>query len=247
MSAYDPLAMWYDSLTEDVPYEAFADFYERLLMRGEGPCSSILDLCCGTGTLTCMLARRGYDMTGVDSSPEMLARAQQKAEELDPGIRPLFLCQEASELDLYGTVQGALCSLDGMNYIPPDELGEVFRRLHLFIEPGGRFAFDMHLPEHLRELDGGVFVDETDEVFCMWRAQFDEDENALVYGMDIFRREGELWRRGEEEHIEYAHEPDGICALLREAGFEGIELTDSGPLGEMGRIFIACSNTGHTF
>ena len=242
MTAYGPLAAWYDSLTEDVPYGELADFYEGLLKREGQKCSSLLDLCCGTGTLTCMLAGRGFDMTGVDASPEMLSRAREKAQSAE---NPLFLCQEASGLDLFGTVEGALCSLDGMNYIPPEELGEVFRRLHLFIEPGGRFAFDMHRPEHLRELDGGVFVDETEDVLCLWRADFDEEERALLYGMDIFEREGALWRRREEEHVEYAHEPDEICALLEKNGFCDIEVISDCPLGESGRIFVACTNTGH--
>ena len=242
MTAYGPLASWYDSLTEDVPYGELADFYEKLLEREGRRCSSLLDLCCGTGTLTCMLAARGCDMTGVDASPEMLAKAREKACGAE---NPLFLCQEASELDLYGTVDGAMCSLDGMNYIPPEELDEVFRRLHLFIEPGGRFAFDMHRPEHLRELDGGVFVDETEDVLCLWRAEFDEEEPALFYGMDIFEREGELWRRREEEHIEYAHEPGRLCELLEKNGFRDVKIISDCPLGESGRIFIACTNTGH--
>ena len=110
-------------------------------------------------------------------------------------VKPMFLCQEASELDLFGTVEGAYCSLDGMNYLPPEELPEVFSRLHLFIEPGGKFIFDFHSPERLRSLDGGTFVDEDEDMLCLWRAEFDEEEQALVYGMDIFRRKGKLWER----------------------------------------------------
>lgn len=245
MSAYGPLAGWYDALTGDVPYGEFADFYEKLLHREGRDTLTLLDLCCGTGTLTRLLAGRGHELIGVDASSDMLAVAQEKAEEESFPVKPMFLCQEASELDLYGTVEGAYSSLDGVNYIPPEELPEVFRRLHLFLEPGGILAFDIQAPEHLRELDGETFVDEDEDVLCLWRAEFDEEENALVYGMDIFSREGALWRREEEEHVEYAHAPEGLCALLEAAGFRDARVIRDGVQADMGRLFIRAENLGH--
>ena len=245
MSAYDALAPWYDRFTGDVPYPALADFYESILHREGQDRLTLLDLCCGTGTLTLALARRGHELIGVDCSPEMLAVALDKTAGEDGIIRPVFLCQEAAELDLYGTVQGAYCCLDGMNYLPPEDLPELFRRLHLFIEPGGRFAFDFHAPEHLRALDGEVFVDESDDALCLWRGEFDEAENALFYGMDIFTREGALWRRSEEEHTEYAHSPETLRTLLERAGFREIRLITDGPMHEQGRLFIVAENLPH--
>ena len=245
MNTYGPLARWYDSLTEDVPYGQFADFYEQLLHREGKEKLTLLDLCCGTGTLTCLLAARGHEMIGTDRSPEMLAVAREKAERGGYAVMPLFLCQEASELDLYGTVEGACCCLDGMNYLPPEELPELFRRLHLFLEPGGVFAFDMHAPAHLRELDGETFVDEDEDLLCLWRAAFDPEENALVYGMDLFQRQGALWRREEEEHIEYAHEPEALCTLLRGSGFGDTRIIRDGVQGEMGRLFVTARNLEH--
>ena len=135
MSCYSGLAPWYDKLTGDVPYGSFADFYEREFRADGGEFSMLLDLCCGTGTLTWELARRGYEMIAVDQSPDMLMEAQSKA--VSDVTPPLFICQEAGELDLYGTVDAAVCSLDGMNYIPAEELPELFHRLHLFIRPEG--------------------------------------------------------------------------------------------------------------
>ena len=245
MNAYDSLAPWYDRFTGDVPYAALTDFYETLLHREGQDRLTLLDLCCGTGTLTLLLARRGHEMIGVDRSPEMLSVAAEKAAGEKGITPPLYLCQEAAELDLYGTVQGALCCLDGMNYLPPEELPELFRRLHLFIEPGGRFAFDFHSPAHLRALDGEIFVDETEDALCLWRAGFDGEENALVYGMDVFSRAGALWRRRQEEHVEYAHSPEDLTALLVRAGFRGARLIEDGPLSEQGRLFICAENTGH--
>ena len=245
MESYGPLASSYDALTGDVPYGEFADYYEKLLIREGKNVLTLLDLCCGTGTLTYLMAEKGHEMIGVDLSDEMLAVAAGKSADCKCRVKPMFLCQEASELDLFGTVEGAYCSLDGMNYLFPEELPELFARLHLFIEPGGRFAFDFHSPERLRSLDGGTFVDEDEDMLCLWRAEFDEDEQALVYGMDIFRRKGKLWERECEEHVEYVHEPEALIALLEECGFADVQLLTDGPQHENGRLYVVATNTGH--
>ena len=236
MSCYRFLAPWYDKLTGDVPYERFADFYEAEFRRNGGEFKLLLDLCCGTGTLTSTLSRRGYEMIAVDSSVEMLMEAQAKSAGLE--TPPLFLCQDAAALDLYGTVDAAVCSLDGMNYIPPEDLPEVFRRLRLFVRPGGLLIFDIRTPDFLRSLDGDIFVDEQEDVLCLWRADFEEELPAIIYGMDIFSRHGALWQRESEEHVEYAHEPAAIQALLEQTGFHHVCLRSDCPQGDMGRLFI---------
>ena len=236
MNCYNALAPWYDSLTGDVPYAKFADYYEERFRLDGGEFRLLLDLCCGTGTLTWELAARGYEMIGADVSVDMLMRAQSKA--ADVKVPPLFLCQDAAELDLYGTVDAALCSLDGMNYLKPDALPEVFRRLHLFVRPGGLFIFDIRTPDFLRSLDGGVFVDESEDVLCLWRGDYDAERSALVYGMDIFSKERSNWSRRSEEHIEYAHEPEKLKQLLESAGFRDVTAHSDCPQGEGGRLFI---------
>ena len=238
MSCYNYLAPWYDALTGDVPYSEFADYYEAEFTRAGGEFRLLLDLCCGTGTLTWELAGRGYEMIAADQSVEMLTEAQAKSG--SAVIAPLFLCQRAEELDLYGTVDAAVCSLDGMNYIPPELLPEVFRRLHLFVRPGGLLIFDIRTPEFLRSVDGEIFVDEKDGVLCLWRADFDAEMSALVYGMDIFSQRGRLWDRHSEEHTEYSHEPERLRRLLSAAGFVNIEFHTDCPQGDMGRMFIVC-------
>lgn len=238
MSCYGPLAAWYDQLTGDVPYERFADLYEAAFARDGGEFHLLLDLCCGTGTLTAIMTRRGYELIAADSSVDMLMQARDKSADLEPA--PLFLLQDAAELDLYGTVDAAFCSLDGINYLPPDALPEVFRRLHLFIRPGGLLIFDMRTPEWLEGLDGQVFVDETDDLLCLWRADYDRKKACVVYGMDLFSREKKLWKRSREEHVEYAHRPEALCRLLTDNGFSGPEiLRESLPLSE-GRLFYCC-------
>ena len=222
MDSYVAFAGSYDELTTDVPYGAFADFYEDIFnVNGLKP-NSLIDLACGTGTLTEIMAGRGYDMTAVDSSPDMLAVAADKLSGLDN--RPLLLCQRLEELDLYGTVDTAYCSLDAINYIPGSLLPEVFERVRLFLEPGGIFIFDINTPEKLRGLDGQIFIDETDDDFCVWRAEIDEDINACVYGMDLFQRRGELWERSNEEHIEYMHDLGDIKNMLSAAGLTDIRV-----------------------
>ena len=236
MSCYNFLAPWYDSLTGDIPYDKFIEFYEAEFAADGGEFRLLLDLCCGTGTLTWLMAEKGYEMIAVDKSVEMLMEAQAKDSEAE--IRPLFLCQDAEELDLYGTVDAAICSLDGMNYIPPEALREVCRRLRLFIRPGGHFIFDIRTPEILKSLDGQLFVDEKEDVLCLWRADYEEDIPAIVYGMDIFSKRGRLWDRESEEHVEYSYEPEQLKELLEGSGFENIRLHPDCPQGDMGRLFI---------
>ena len=240
-AAYGPLAYWYDKLTLDVPYEAFADFYETEFAADGGKYSTVLDFCCGTGTLTWIMAKRGYEMIAADESVDMLMQASQKAAE--GVIPPLFLCQEASQIDLNDTVDAAICSLDGVDYIPPEELPEVFRRLHLFVRPDGLVIFDVKTPEWFRSADGEIFLDETEDMLCIWRADFDEDENALCYGMDIFSKQGRMWRRESEEHVEYAHEPEDLKGLLESAGFENVRIRTDCPQSDKGRIFIIAKNS----
>ena len=146
---------------------------------------------------------------------------------------------EHAELDLYGTVDAAVCSLDGMNYIPAEELPELFHRLHLFIRRVGLLIFYIRAPVFLRALDGDIFVDEKEDVLCLWRADFDEELSAIVYGMDIFSLEKRgLWSRESEEHIEYAHTPEKLRALLETAGFGDVAVRHDCPQGDAGRIFI---------
>lgn len=236
MSSYTSLAAWYDTFTGDVPYSLFADFYEAEFHRCGGEFRLLLDLCCGTGTLTREMAMRGYELIAADASVDMLMQAQSK--DYGSAVPPLFLCQDAAELDLYGTVDAAYCSLDGINYLRPEVLPEVFRRLHLFIRPDGLLIFDFHPAGWFRSLDGKIFVDESEDALCLWRADFDTELNAIVYGMDIFSRCGKLWKRRGEEHIEYAHSFETMKLLLEQAGFGDVELRTDCPQGDCGRAFV---------
>ena len=144
MSSYEGLAASYDALTTDVGYEKRADFLEKLFRRSRIPVHTVLDLACGTGTMTWLLTDRGYELIGVDGSEEMLAAAMEKSGQVE-GIPPIFLHQSMPQLDLYGTVDAAICCLDSLNYLTrPADVQRTFRRLHLFIAPGGLLVFDIN-------------------------------------------------------------------------------------------------------
>lgn len=223
MSAYGALADSYDRLTNDVDYAAVADYLQALLhAHGKAP-RTVLDLACGTGTLSCLLAGRGYRVTGTDQSEEMLTQAYAKAMTLPE--RPLFVRQPMQTLRLPEPVELAVCSLDSLNYLTkPDDCRETIRRVARALTENGCFVFDINSEEKLRALDGQVFLDEDDDQYCVWRAAFDAGENICYYGMDLFQRAGTLWRRSFEEHAEYAYSVEQLAQYLREAGFSRVEV-----------------------
>mgnify|MGYP002573015211 CR=1 FL=1 len=220
MDSYEFLADSYDQLTTDVRYRAWADFMEKHFRKCDIPVRTVLDLACGTGSLTAELTLRGYEMIGVDQSAEMLAVAAEKCRNL-PGEAPIFLHQSMEKLDLYGTIDACVCCLDSVNYVTrPAALKRAFSRVHLFLMPGGLFVFDVKPPEVLEGADGEVYLDETEETYCVWRADYAPRRRVLTYGMDIFRlREDGAWERGEEVHEEYAYTLEELEQYLHEAGF----------------------------
>ena len=197
MNAYQGLAGAYDSLTGDVAYEKRADYLEKLFARSRIPVHTVLDLACGTGTMTWLLTGRGYEMIGADASEEMLAAAMMKSGSVE-GIAPIFLHQSMPRLDLYGTVDAAICCLDSLNYLTsPSDVQRTFQRLHLFIAPGGELIFDVNTLDKFQSLDGQVFLDETEESYCVWRTEY--SRGLCTYYMDLFRRRRDgTWRRSAE-------------------------------------------------
>ena len=249
MESYEFLAGCYDELTTDVRYSRWADYIEKHFARSALPIHTVLDLACGTGSLTAELMGRGYEMICADRSAEMLSVAVEKCRDLE-GEPPIFLCQSMEKLDLYGTIDACVCCLDSVNYVTnPRQLKKAFERVHLFLMPGGLFLFDINTPDKLRGLDGGMFIDETDDAYCVWRAEYSPRRRICTYGMDIFRLEEDgRWSRGEEVHEEYAYEPDELEEYLREAGFTRIRrhgcLKMRAPVPGEERIFFTAVKKG---
>ena len=223
MDAYHELAKSYDRLTNDVDYEATVEFYTQILRREGLHPRTVVDLACGTGSVTEILARKGYAVTGVDMSEEMLTEAMTKV--MDMEQPPRFVCQKLQELYLPKAVDMAVCALDSLDYITdPDDCAEAIRRTYKALNPGGIFIFDVNTPEKLKAMDGQVFLDEDDDVYCVWRGEFDAETNICSYGMDLFQREGDVWHRSFEEHREYAYSSEQLVGYLKNAGFTHIEV-----------------------
>lgn len=223
MNAYHALASSYDRLTNDVDYEATVDFYFQILQREGVRPRTAVDLACGTGSVALLLARKGLQVTAVDMSEEMLTVAAQKAQ--DEENPPRFVCQPLQELRLPRGVDLAVCALDSLDYIlDPADCETAIKRIWKALNPGGIFIFDVNTPEKLRAMEGQVFLDEDDDVYCVWRGEFDEETNICSYGMDLFQRQGNLWERSFEEHREYAYSQSQLTGYLKNAGFTHIEV-----------------------
>ena len=223
MGAYEMLAGCYDRLTNDVDYEAIAAFYRTLLGREGVRPRTAVDLACGTGSVTAILAREGLRVIGVDMSEEMLTQAAAKTAGLDPA--PLFVRQKLQNLTLPRGVDLAVCALDSLDYITePKDCAQAIRRVYRALNPGGMFIFDVNTPEKLRAMDGQVFLDEDQDVYCVWRGEFDDSTNICSYGMDLFIREGKHWLRSFEEHREYAYSREQLTVFLKDAGFTRIRV-----------------------
>ena len=223
MNAYQNLAASYDRLTNDVDYAGWVDFAQAILEREGLKPRTVADLACGTGSATRILAQRGYQVTAVDLSEDMLTEAMDKCADL-PNL-PVFAHQNLAELRLPRGVDMAVCFLDSLDYIlDPADCESAIRRTYRALNPGGIFIFDVNTPEKLRAMDGQVFLDEDDDVYCVWRGEFDEESNICSYGMDLFQRDGEKWHRSFEEHQEYAYSIEQLKSYLKSAGFTHIRV-----------------------
>lgn len=221
MGAYEALAYSYDRLTNDVDYAAVVDFYFKILDAEAVMPRTAVDLACGTGSVAVLLAEKGLQVTAVDMSEEMLCVAAQKAQKLENP--PQYVCQKLQELRLPRGVDLAVCALDSMDYIiDPSHCREAIKRIYKVLNPGGCFIFDVNTPEKLKAMDGQVFLDEDDDVYCVWRGAFDPQTNICSYGMDLFQRQGAHWLRSFEEHQEYAYSAEQLVGYLQEAGFTSI-------------------------
>ena len=223
MDAYHTLANSYDRLTNDVDYASIVSFYEEILRREGLRPRTAADLACGTGSVALLLAQRGLQVTAVDMSEEMLCVASQKAQELSNA--PVFVCQKLQRLHLPKGVDLAVSALDSIDYIlDPADCREAFKRIYRCLNPGGCFIFDVNTPEKLMAMDGQVFLDEDDDVYCIWRGEFDRQTNICTYGMDLFQRQGSAWYRSQEIHREYAYTEKQLTGYLKDAGFTHIQV-----------------------
>lgn len=221
MESYTVLAEFYDQLTTDVPYVRWANYLEKQFARHKNPIRSIVELGCGTGTLAAILAARGYQVTAVDLSPDMLSVAAEKCEGLDVHL----VCQDMSKLALPMQADAVICCLDSLNYVTrPAQVQRTFQRVFRALKPGGLFLFDVKTPYALESADGQVYIDENEEVYCVWRGEYDARRRICGYGIDLFAlQEDGSWWRDREYHEEYAYTMEELSAWLGEAGFTRVK------------------------
>ena len=187
-TGYETFSFYYDALTENVNYPARAAYLDGLVQKYKQSAGKVmLDLACGTGTMTEEMAERGYHMIGVDYSEGMLGQAMEKKIEKQLPIQ--YVCQDMRELELYGTVDAVICTLDSLNHLPSfEDVTTVFQRVWESTETGGVFVFDMNTLYKHRELLGNqVYVYETDAVYCVWENALCEDNCTVEITLDLFQ------------------------------------------------------------
>lgn len=221
--SYETLANYYDQLTTDIDYKQWANYIHNHFKQQKLPGNILLDLACGTGSLTFELGKLGYEMIGVDKSSDMLSQAMDKSYDFE-GQSPIFLCQSMEQLDLYGTIDGCVCCLDSVNYITePETLQRAFERVFLFLMPGGVFLFDIKTPETFLAQDGQFSLDEGEDFYCVWRTEIDQPAQMCHHSMDLFQKRGKLWEREEEYHSQRLYDVGTLERMLEKAGFETIK------------------------
>ena len=244
---YRALAGVYDLLNREIRYSGWADFFEACFSRWlpQKP-ELILDLACGTGRMTHELARRGYDMIGVDGSADMLSVAYATKPE---GSGTLFLEQDMRSFELYGTVGAVTCCLDSLNYLLADgELLTCFKTVHNYLDPGGLFLFDMNTPyKHQKVLGDNAFTFEEEDASCVWRNHYNAADRRVEITVDIdYHETGEHFH---EEFCEYTYDLDTIRAALEKHGFALESVCDGetfGPLTEESQRYFFCATKQYT-
>lgn len=227
MEAYTDFALVYDTLMDNTPYEEWCERVMAIL-KGHGIKNDlVLDLGCGTGTLTELLAKKGYDMIGVDLSYEMLARAMEKREQ--SGLPILYLQQDMREFELYGTVKAVVSVCDSLNYLLEDEdVIETFKLVNNYLDPEGLFIFDFNTVYKYRDVIGDTTIAENrEDCSFIWENFYHEEDCINEYEVTFFIKEGEYFRRFEETHYQRGYTVEEMKDFLVQAGMDFVSMKDA--------------------
>ena len=249
MEAYSDFAYVYDIFMDNTPYEKWGGFVLDRLRRAGIEDGILLDLGCGTGNMTELLADAGYDMIGVDLSEEMLNVAMEKR--ACSGHEILYLAQDMREFELYGTVRAVVCFCDSLNYLlEEEELAQCFRLVNNYLDPGGLFIFDFNTVYKYETVIGDATIAENrDNCSFIWENTFYEEDGVNEYDLTIFRKEeDDLYRKYEETHFQKAFEPERVKELIREAGMEFVAeydaFTREAPKSDSERLYFIAREQG---
>lgn len=228
MSNYDIFSRYYDVLTQNVEYSKRADYFDKLIQMHGGKKNILLDLACGTGSLSEQMSLRGYDVIGVDNSYEMLSVALDK--KIESGLNIQYLCQDMTQLDMFGTIDVTLCSLDSLNHLENlDSIYKAVSKVRLFCEPGGLFIFDVNTPyKHKNILGNNTFIYDTNDVYCIWQNSYIEGkDNKVEIYLDFFEKNKDnLYSRSSEDFSEIAPELSEWEQILDKCGFKLLNCYD---------------------
>ncbi|MBO5745891.1 MAG: class I SAM-dependent methyltransferase [Clostridia bacterium] len=227
--SYREFARVYDQLQADVDYKARTEYLVKLFEKYDRLPTLLLDVACGTGGFSFTFAEKGVEVIGADPSPEMLGVAREKF--AAAGKEILLLCQSAEELDLYGTVDGAVCCLDSLNHIvDEEELKRSVARISLFLEKDRLFIFDVNtMYKHKEVLSGNTFAVESDDVFCVWRNSECDEDGTVDISLDFFLQDEDgRYERSFEDFSERAYSDTFLKECITEAGLEVVAV-----LGDM--------------
>ena len=226
---YTGFAEVYDELMADVKYAEWADFYAAMMAAYGIRSGKVCECACGTGGLTIPLARKGFQMTGVDLSQEMLWQAAQKAREA--GVALPFVRQDMRKLHLHRPMDAVLATCDGVNYLLTDEdLTSFFRAAYQALRPGGGLFFDISTPYKLRNnLGNQIICDDTEHITYLWQNRYSDKSATVEMHLCIFvRQEDGLYKRIDEEQKQKAHEAQHLIELMQQAGFDRVMVFGNG-------------------
>lgn len=246
MEAYTGFAEVYDLFMDNIPYEEWGEYLKGLLKEYGIEDGLILDLGCGTGNITEILAKAGYDMIGIDYSEEMLEVAMEK--KMLSGHDILYLCQDMREFELYGTVRAIVSICDSMNYILEEEelLGILTSAAQNYLDYGGLFIFDLNTEYKYREILGEQTIAESrEESSFIWENYYDEEEKINEYHLTLFIQEKDsYYRKYEEEHYQRAYSLEMIQELVQRSGLELLHIYDAftheKARADSERVYVIC-------
>ncbi len=251
MSAYTNFAKVYDEFMDNIPYETWADYIYTLLQDYHISTGLMLDLGCGTGTLTNLMADKGFDMIGLDNSIEMLEIAREKS--LDKEKNILYLLQDMREFELYGTVSSIISVCDSLNYILDlDDLTTVFQLANNYLDPKGIFIFDFKTEAYYKNVLGeNIIAEDRDTMSFIWDNYYDEESKINEYLLSLFiQNHDNLYEKFVEEHYQRAYSIEDICTAVKASGLEFITcydaFTKNNATSTSERIYVVARECGKT-
>lgn len=240
---YSDFAYVYDKLMYDVDYKKWADYIESIFKKYNKNPSLVLDLACGTGSFTVEMAKRGYDMIGIDLSVDMLNCAMEKSSDLK---NILYLNQDMVNFELYGTVDVIVLLMDSLNYIlHKRDVKKLFKNVHNYLNPGGLFIFDINTPFKFKNiLKNNVFYDVSDDITYIWQNYFENKTNVCEFDLTIFTKEDGMYKRMDEVHLERCYEISDLKKMISERGLKLLNIYDDLKLSKAPsnarRVFFVC-------